>query len=260
VANKDTETADKPKKDPASPAKGPVPVHIGGDSIADRLLPHLKKILVGALVIAVILSAFFGYRWWKNRGKGKATDVLAKAADLDRREVKVPDPNDKPDPDQPPPEPTYATAKDRAIAVLAELDKGAGGVANDAYRGSLLLEAGRYDEAEAAYKRAASRTDLVGIVAREGLGFVAEARAHAATDAAERQRYLEAALTAFRAAQPDEKGPRRDHALYNEGRILAWMQKKTEAIAALEKALEADPDSDVAPEIRNRIASLEANP
>ncbi len=45
--------------DVSKPAEPPKPVHIGGESIADRILPHLKKIVIGVIVLAVILSIFF---------------------------------------------------------------------------------------------------------------------------------------------------------------------------------------------------------
>lgn len=251
----ETETETPETKDGKAAAKGPVPVHIGGDTILDRLLPHVKKIAVGALVVAVILLAVFGYRWYKDRNRASATTQLARALDLLQREVKKPDPDEKPDPSVKAP-PSYPSYKDRAVATVAELDRGAM-VVTEPFRAGLLLDAGRLDDAEAAYRRGSTRKDLEGVLAREGLGFVAEARAHAAKDAGERQKHLEAALAAFRAAQPDDAGPHRDHALYHEGRILALLDKKPEAVAALEKALEVVPETELESAINDRLAQLE---
>jgi len=252
---KDTQDAGTDKL--TTGAKGPVPVHVGGDTILDRLMPHITKILVVVLLIALVLTGVFGYRWWQDRGRRKATTVLAKAIELDLREVKKVDPDDKPDPTKKA-DPTYATYKDRATAVLGELARGAGPVVSDTYRGSLLLDAGRFDDAEKAFRTASTRKDLEGVLAREGLGFVAEARAQAATDPAEKQRQLEAALAAFQAVQLDDKGLHRDHALYHEARILALLDKKPEAVAALEKALEVAPDTELESAINDRLAQLEA--
>lgn len=257
---KDSDQPPAAKGTPAAPSKGPVPVHIGGDSIVDRLLPHVKKIAIALGVVAVILTAVFGWRWWKDRARGQETAKFAAAMKVAARDIKKPDPTEKPDPTHPA-ETTYGTVKERAAAVLTELERGGGaGLATDAYRGSLLLDAGRLDDAEATFKRASARADLEGVLAREGLGFVAEARAAASKDAAESQRFLEAALAAFRAVQPDDKGPHRDYALYHEARILAQLNKKADAVAALEKALEVAPESPLESTIHDRLAQLEGTP
>ncbi len=253
---KDSEITTEPAKSGAkAPAKGPTPVHIGGETILDRLLPHIKKIAIGAGVVAVVLGAIFGYRWWRDRARGKTTAQLTRALDVAAREVEKPDPNAKPDPDQ---KPTFPTYQDRANAVVAELNKGAGDVTSPVYKGSLLLDAGKLDEAAAAFRSASGRNDLQGALAREGLGYVEEAKARAATDPTQHQQHLEAALAAFRAVQPAETGLHKDYALYHEGRILEIMQKKAEAIAAYEKALEVAPESDLESEINNRLANLGA--
>lgn len=253
---KDSETVKEPATSGAkAPAKGPTPVHIGGDSILDRLMPHVKKIAIGAGAIAVVLTGVFGFRWWRDRARGKTTTQLTRALDVAAREVEKPDPNAKPDPDK---KPTFPTYQDRANAVVAELDRGAADVTSAVYKGSLLLDAGKLDEAAAAFRSAAGRNDLQGVLAREGLGYVEEAKARAATDATQRQQHLEAALAAFRAVQPADTGLHKDHALYHEGRILEIMQKNDEAIAAYEKALEVAPESDLETEINNRLANLGA--
>jgi predicted negative regulator of RcsB-dependent stress response len=267
AASKETKAPSKATaKEPAAsgkgpggkaPPKGPTPVHIGGESIMDRLLPHIKKIAVGAVVVAVILMGVFGFRWWKDRARQKRTSQLARAMDLNFRNVEAPDPTVTPDPANPP-APTFPTYKDRATAILAEIDRGAGDVTSSVYKGSLLLDAGNLDGAAAAFRQAAGRKDIEGALAREGLGFVEEARAHAATDAAQKKQHLEAALAAFRAVQPDDAGIHRDHALYHEGRILQWMEQRDAAVAAYEKALEVVPESELESEISTRLAMLGA--
>jgi predicted negative regulator of RcsB-dependent stress response len=273
VAKKTTETETSETEGSDKPAGGkkgyqePVPVHIGGESLVDRLVPHIKKIAIMVGVVAVVLLAVFGYRWWRDRGRAKSTTELAAALDVARREVVPPEPTPEPDPTNPNPMPvpeptpdpnTFPSQKARAEAILAQLAKGGAGTVGAVYRGSLLLDAGRLDEAEAAYQSASGAGGLDGVLAREGLGFVHEARGLAATDAAAKQRHFEAALAAFRAAQPADTGPRRDHALYHEARMLALLEKKPEAVAALEKALEIAPDSELQSVIGDRLAQLEA--
>ena len=263
----ETEGSDKPA--PAGGKKGgyqePVPVHIGGDSLLDRIVPHMKKIAIMVAMVAVVLLAIFGYRWWRDRGRADDTTQLAAALDVARREVVAPEPTPEPDPTNPtpipPPEPdpnTFPSQKARAEAILAQLAKGGAGTVGAVYRGGLLLDAGRLDEAEAAYKSGSGASGLDGVLAREGLGFVHEARGLAATDAAAKQRHFEAALAAFRSAQPSDTGPRRDHALYHEARMLALLDKKPEAVAALEKALEVAPETELQSVIGDRLAQLEA--
>jgi len=87
------------------------------------------------------------------------------------------------------------------------------------------------------------------VVAREGVGYTLEAKGE-----------LDAALEAFRAMQPDEGGPRREYALYHEGRILSAQGKKDEAKAAFEKALEKAKEvtSTLQPMIEVRLAQVDA--
>jgi predicted negative regulator of RcsB-dependent stress response len=273
VAKKTTETESETETEAAAKPEGgkkkgeyqePVPVHIGGESLVDRLVPHVKKIAIVAGLVAVVLLAVFGYRWWRDRGRAKETTELAAALDVARREVVEPEPAPEPDPTNPTPVPaptpdpdTFPSQKARAEAILAQLDKGGAGKVGAVYRGGLLLDAGRLDEAQQAYQSASGAGGLDGVLAREGLGFVHEARALAATDAGARQKEFEAALAAFRSAQPDDAGPRRDHALYHEARILEQLEKKPEAVAALEKALVVAPETELQSVINDRLAQLE---
>ena len=55
--------------------------------------------------------------------------------------------------------------------------------------------------------------------------------------------------------QTDEKGPGRDLALYHQGRVLAVLDRKTEALEMFQKAL-AVPETPLKIELESRIASL----
>ena len=57
----------------------PQAVYVGGESIADRLLPHAKKILVTIGVIALIVGVYLFYEFWVHRKKAKATNALMSA-------------------------------------------------------------------------------------------------------------------------------------------------------------------------------------
>ena len=253
------------KEEEHDPTLGPQvqAVHIGGESILDRLVPHMKKIVVVVVGGVVVLTIFFGIRWWKHRKAEKATNELAHA--LERGQVMVipgyePDPVDlasgSPAKDLPE---TYGSYAKRAEDTLAGLKK-AGQVRGAAslYEAQLLVQTGKLDDALAIYKRVGTGTSTDAAVAREGVGVVLETKAAASKDAAEHKRLMEEALAAYRAIQPDDKGPRRDYSLYHEGRVLQEMGNSTEAVAALQKALVVMPDTQLKPLIEQRLASLGA--
>lgn len=244
----------KKTEEPEAPGVNPTPVYIGGESLADRIVPHIKKILVVIGVVAVVMTIFFTFQWWQHRKAEKATAALVVALDHATWEIDTPDPEPTPTPN-PEPEPeapanTYPTHQARAEAALGKLRQVEGDPRSGAalLEADLLFETGQLDQAEATYRRLAGRAGIEGVAAREGVGFVAEARGD-----------LETALEAFRAAQPDEAGPRREYALYHEGRILAQLGKKEEARAAFEKALEKAKEvvSDLEPTIEVRLTQLD---
>lgn len=236
------------------PSLGPAvtPVHIGGDSILDRLLPHIKKIAAAAVALVVVIVAVFSYRWYQHAKQEKATTKLVKGLELGDRPV-VAEP--KPDDDTP----SYKTYAERAEAAAAGV--AAAGQARSAaalYEANQLLTAGKLDAALAAFKKVGAGTGDDAVLAREGVGVVLETQAAKTTDAAAKQKLLEEALAAYRAVQPDDKGLRRDFALYHEARVLETMGKPTEAVAPLTKALEVAPDTALKQDIENKLAMLGA--
>ena len=244
----------KKPEEPVAPGVNPTPVYIGGESLADKIVPHVKKILVVIGVVAVVMTIFFTFRWWQHRKAEKATASLVVALDHASWAIEAPatEPVPEPDPEAEPPR-TYPTHQARAEAALGKLRSVGGAPRSGAamLEADLLFEAGQLDQAEATYRKLAGRAGIEGVAAREGVGFVAEAKGD-----------LDAALEAFRAAQPDEAGPRREYALYHEGRILAQQGKKDEARAAFEKALEKAREvaSDLEATIEVRLTQLDLPP
>lgn len=248
---------DKQPSEEHDPTLGPAvtAVHVGGESIVDRLLPHAKKIGLALLGAALIVTAVFTWRWYQHRKAEKATSkVIAALAVLDRPV--------KPGPDEMPLDPKREAEAfaDDAARDSAALDafartgqaRGAGALVE----AQLLARTGKLDAALAIYRKHAAAKGVDGLLAREGVGVVLESQAAAATDPAARQKLLEDALAAYRAIQTDDKGLRRDYALYHEGRLLEALGKNAEAKAALEKALAVVPDSALEPVIRNRLSAL----
>jgi tetratricopeptide (TPR) repeat protein len=265
VAKNDTRSTDSDQAatavDPAAPAPGskrkaPEPVH-GPDSLMDRILPHIKKIAVGGIALFAVIGIYVGWRYMKSRGQAKDTMRLNAALAIAQAPIVAADatPPAKPKADN---EKTYPSAAERATAALAELSQAGGASEKSAlYQAALLMDAGKLDDAEKVYKAHSGDEGLDGALAREGVGYVLEARAAASKDAAEQQKLLEQALEAFKQMQPDDKGPRRDYALYDQARILAQLNKRAEAKATLEAALKASPESEIKGDIQAQIARVE---
>jgi len=236
------------------PAGSPKPVHIGGESLADRILPHIKKILVMFVIVAVVISAFLVIRWRKEVGHEKETAKLASVLSLARQPV-GPEMPSIPGVTPPSTGPRFKTSKERADAVLAEMaTQGAHGTA--AYRGSLMLDAGKTDEAIAEYRKGQADLGLDGVLAREGLGIALETKAGTEKDPAARQKLLEEALAAFQTMQPDAAGIRHAYAVYHQGRLQMTLGKRDEAKVSFEKAKELGAGTDLQELVERRLATI----
>jgi tetratricopeptide (TPR) repeat protein len=255
----------------------------GVTTFADRLKPHVGKLVavVGLLLVAAV--AFITWRWWDGRNEAKASALYAQAMEILNRRVDPPkeaDPTkDASEPAEPAALPgeeeedkpiTYPSIKVRAETALKALDKLAadfGGTDVDRsarmLRAAALDQAGRGDDAAKLYQDVAtSEGGEIASLAREQLGYVYEAKAMAAADPSARQAGLTQALEQFKLIQPKDGATRRDLALYHEGRILGLMDKHDEAVAALEKALaivnKNGAKSALKTDIERRLALLDA--
>jgi len=241
-------------KDTPHPPNTPKPVHVGGDSLTERLLPHLKKIIAVFVGIAVVVTIVLVIRWRKHVGQEEHTTQLAQVLEVARGPV---GPATPAIPGLTPPEtgPRFETAQARATAVLDEMTKrDVEGPA--AFRGRVLLDAGQVDQAISTYRAGQNAKGIDGVLAREGLGIALEAKAAQQTEPAARQGLLEESLAAFDAMQPDEAGPRREYMLYHQGRIQALIGKRTEAKALFEKARELGAGTELPELIEQRLAAM----
>jgi tetratricopeptide (TPR) repeat protein len=248
--------ADKPTK----PAAAKTPTSEPGESFVDRLLPHVKKIALGAILLTVVLSVYYATRWFSERKEIEATDKLAaviEVADEPVRQAGVP---------ADPKRPTYASEKERANAVLDAIVKQGAEAEGHAYRGAMLVDSGRLDEAITEYKLGIATPGIDGVLAREGLGLAQEMKAASEKDPAAQQKGYEEALATFKTMQPDDNGPRRAYALYHQGRMLQLLGKNAEAKAAYLKAKELGKGTDLVPEdprmpplVDNRLQALGAS-
>ncbi|HEX8110674.1 MAG TPA: hypothetical protein VF516_23240 [Kofleriaceae bacterium] len=242
------------EKDVSKPAEPPKPVHIGGESLLDRLLPHMKQIIIALVVVSAVLVVIFTIRYFKERGQIADTRKLDQILEVAREPIRNKD--EKPDPQKP----SFGDPKERGGAVLAEIAKQGTDVAGHAFRAGQLMDAGKVDDAIAEYRQGVGDKTIEGVLCREGLGLALEAKAMTEKDTAARQKGLEEALAAFTAMQPDEAGLRRAYALYHQGRIQQLLGKRAEAKALFEKAKAAiKSDHDLADLVEKRLAALGAS-
>lgn len=238
------------EKDAATPAEPPKPVQLGGESFVDRVLPHIKKIIVGAIVIAVVLSAIFAVRFFKDRKHINNTERLDRVLEVAQPRVRGAEEKAEPA------TPSYGSVKERADAVLAAIAKNEADM-GPAFHGGQLLDAGKLDEAITLLRKCTADKTLEGVLCRENLGLALEAKAAADKDPAARQKGFEEALAAFVAEQPDDNGPRRGYALYHQGRIQLLLGKRTEARDLFKKAQEINKgDSTLSEQLEKRLATL----
>lgn len=228
------------------------PVHIGGESFLDRLLPHMKKILIGTGVVVVLLIVVFTVRWIGERGRAKETAKLATSVAIAAQPVRTAGEEAKPG------ETSYASGKERAAAVLESLKKHPSEMTTDNYRGAMAFQAEQYDAAITAFRKGTSGTSIEAVIAREGLTLSLEAKATAEKDAAAKQKGLEEALAAARTIQTDPNGPRRAYALYHEARLLVLLGKNAEAKPLFEKVKALGDGTELSSLAEARLAALEA--
>ncbi len=239
---------------PATPGFNPKTVQLGGESLVDRLLPYVKQIAIGIGVVAVVLTAIFTVKYFKDRGRQQETVKVAKVLDIAQRPIREGVEIDQKANKQP----TFGSNKERAVAVVDQLSQNTPAATRGAFKASMLIQAGKLDEAIAEYRLHTTGKTLDAVLAREGLGIALEMKAEQQKDAAARQKGLEEALAAFQAMQPDDKGPRYAYALYHQGRILALLGKNAEAKTQFEKAKELGKDTGLPQLIEERLASLSA--
>ena len=236
----------------------PKPVHIGGESLLDRILPHLKKIIVGIIVLAVVLTIIFTIRYFKERKQIASTDKLIPVVAVADQPVLA---GEKPAPKTP----SFPGAKEKAAAVLDTMTKQGTDTPTPSFKASMLVDVGRLDDAIGVYKACIADTSLAkqidGVLCREGLGLAQEAKATAEKDPAARQKGYEEALATFQSMQPDEAGPRRAYAFYHAARMQLLLGKKADAKTSFEKAKEANKevDREIADMIEKRLAALGAS-
>lgn len=246
----------------------------GIDRLARALKPHALRLGVFFGVVAVIVVSYATWHWWQQRKLTAATELYGHAVALGHVPLAAEGGEDTPeDPKKkPPPDPRglpseFATAADRSRAMLASLeelsaDYGGTPVAQQGLlmQGETLYRLGRHDDAIARYREYldGGGPDELMLSAREGIAYSLEAKAVAQKDAKARQAGLERLLEAFQEMQPQGEGPRRDEALYHQGRMQAALGRKDEARKTLEQILVQHQGSNLKRDVEMRLTALSA--
>lgn len=217
----------------------------------ERVRPFARGIawvLIGFVAVVAIVSV--GTSWMERRAEG-ATEAFGRALRLYEAEL-VGDPTapkDKPDDSVP----RYKTAKERAEATLAELDKLPPAAAKNArlFRAGVLYDLERYDEARAAYAAAAEGAPPeIAAVAREGIALCAEQAGK-----------LDEAIVLYEKVAPrGDKATEfyRDRALIGAARLLEKKGEKAGAIERYKELVAKHQSSPLREDAQNRLAVLES--
>ncbi len=234
-------------------------------TLGDRLQPHIKKIVVGVSLVILALGAWKFMEWRHEVKAQKATAAYVSALKVVNAPVVA---EGDPDPSEGRPEPvlSYASVEDHRSASLLALSGVSSkhkGIPLSVLAGpreaKLLLAAGKYDEAHAAYQEFANSKapEHLRMSALEGVAYSLEAKAMSNEDPAARQSGLEAALQAFTNLQPVDGGPMRDYSLYHQGRVLVALGKPTDGIAKFRQILAEIPDSQLTAVVEARLDNIE---
>jgi tetratricopeptide (TPR) repeat protein len=214
-----------------------------------RAQPYTRAIgwaLVGFVVVVAVVA--IGSEVLEHRSEA-ATDAFSRAVRMYEAELQTDDkPADKTDDNIP----HFKTAKERAEATLAEVDKLPSSVKSNArlFRAGILYDLERYEEARAAYATAADGAPpAIVAVAREGEALCLEQLGK-----------LDEAIAAYEKVAPEgNKGAAfyRDRALYGTARLL---EKKGDKAGAIQryKDIEKLMSSPLHDDAQNRLAVLEA--
>jgi tetratricopeptide (TPR) repeat protein len=117
-------------------------------------------------------------------------------------------------------------------------------------RAGTLFDLGRFDDAEAAYKKyfeGAGGEDRLRFVAREGMGVCEEAKGK-----------NDEALAIYQDVEKAAGDFYRDRAMFDQARVLARKGDKKSAADIYKKILEKSPATSLKDEINARLASLES--
>lgn len=213
---------------------------------------HAERVALIGVGAFVVVAIFIVWGHFSDGRQGAATALLGQVLDKQAKSI-VATPSDA---DGGVKSGDFRSAQERCTVVLAELDKldkeysgsdaaQTGGVV----RASCLLDAGRDDEAQKAYRAYladASTDDPIRFLAYEGLGY-----------ALERKGKVQEAIAEFRGMGQEEGSPYRDRAMWHEARMLERLGKRKEASELYRQILEKFSTTTLRDEISTRVGAIQ---
>ncbi|HEX2657902.1 MAG TPA: tetratricopeptide repeat protein, partial [Polyangia bacterium] len=229
--------------------------------LAEVLAPRKGPVLAGAVALALFVIGTVIFQKVDEGKKVEASDAFVRiqkiaTADL---ETATPDPKDAQESKPKDDVPHFKTATDRDAAGLKELDAflaahGSAPLKDEALvlKGSTLLDAGRFDDAIAAFDAAiAAKLDpRLRFLAHEGKGYALEGKGD-----------LDKAAAAFAELEGDAanfQGFYRDRATYQKARVTEKKGDKAGAVKLYKEVMEKASDTQLKDEVTDRLALLEA--
>jgi tetratricopeptide (TPR) repeat protein len=218
----------------------------------DKIAPYVSAIGVASLTALVIIFAAWGITSHLEHRAQSAAEQFGKAVKIyDADLITDTTPENK---DEINPTARYKTAKERADATLAELDKlnkdwGSTDVAKESvlFRAGVLYDQQRWDEASAAYDKylkGAPKDAATTAIAREGLGLCDEARGK-----------LDDALAKYKELESvGAKDFYRDRALYAQARVWTRKGDKKKAAELYKEILAKTPTTPLKDEVQTQLA------
>jgi len=236
--------------------------------IAEAIGPRQKPVIAGVVALIVVLTGAIIFQSVDEDHKIEASDVLVRIEKMAIADLEPAPPEPGPDGAKAAPPvadkekddvPRFKTAAERQQAVLKEIDgflaKSSSSVLKGealVLKGGQLLEAGRFDDAIAAYDGAlAAKLDArLRFLAHEGKGYAFEGKGD-----------LDKAAAAFGELEQDAvafRGFYKDRATYQKARIAERKGDQAGAVKLYKQVLEKSADSPLHDEITDRLAVLEA--
>jgi predicted negative regulator of RcsB-dependent stress response len=221
--------------------------------VFQRVEPYFGTIGVTLATAFVIVLAVWGFSAWREHKAEAAAEQFGRAVKIYDADLLGDTPAPKSDEENP--VPRFKTAKERAEATLAELDRldkeFAGSISKDAilFRAGVLYDLGRFDDAEQTYRKfldSAKANEAMSAVAREGVGLSFEMRGK-----------LDEALAEYQKIDPKTGDFYRDRAVYDQARVYIKKGDKKKAADLYRSVLAKMPSSGMREEIQNQLADLE---
>ena len=215
---------------------------------------HAERVALIGVGAFMVVAAVIVWGHFADQRTGAATALLGQALEKQAKGIVA-----APSADGGATSDDFHSARERCTVVLGQLDKldkeysgSDAAQAGAIVRAACLLDAGRDEEAEKAYRAYladASADDPVRFLAYEGLGY-----------ALERKGKFQEATAEFRGMAREEGSPYRDRAMWHEARMLERLGKPKDALQMYRQILEKFPATTLRDEISTRAGALEDGP